>query len=249
MYIIYDIIFFVSEGYNSMDQRQLEIADNLKTVNEKISRAAERCSAGEVTLLAATKTVPAEDIAFAAGLGLRYAGENRAQEFRDKYETLHGLLDYQFIGSIQSNKLKYLVGKATLIQSVGTIETAEQISGMAGKLGITQDVLLEINSGGEDSKSGFLPDAAEEAIAECIEMPNIRVRGIMTIGPVGVAMSELRKSFELTHKLYVDKFIKMSHNIKGAVLSMGMSDSYEAAIEEGANMVRVGSAIFGHRIY
>ena len=235
-----------------MTDREIVISDALHRVRERIAEAVQRRGDGrDVSLLAATKTVCTEDIIFAADeLGLRLAGENRAQEFRDKYDVLRGHLDeYHFIGHLQSNKLKYVVGKADLIHSVSSLRLAEEINAMAEKQGIKQAVLLEINCAAEESKSGFLPQDAPFIIDEFERFSSLELRGIMTMGPSGVEKCVLRKYFRGIYQIFIDNFAKKTHNIRETVLSMGMSDSFDLAIEEGATMVRVGSAIFGARTY
>lgn len=240
------------ESLHLMTERQSVIRDNLLAVREKIENAsARRANSEPVTLLAATKTVPADEIVFAADeLSLRVAGENRVQEFSEKYDKVVSHLDaYHFIGHLQTNKVRSLVGHCPLIHSVSSIRLAREIDRVAEKLGVTQDVLLEINCAREESKSGFLPEELSEAVALCEELSSINVRGIMTMGPAGVEKDVTRKFFRETYSIFIDNFGKKPHNISECILSMGMSDSFEIAIEEGANLVRVGSAIFGHRSY
>ncbi len=233
-----------------MTERQIEITENFKRVRENIAAAVEKRGGGDVTLLAATKTVPAEDILFAAEhLGLTVAGENKQQEFTAKYDALSGALDCHFIGHLQTNKAKYIVGRASLIHSVDSLHLAERIDSLAQAAGIVQDVLLEINIGREEAKSGFLPEEAADAEARISELRNVRTKGIMVMAPVCPEKDEYRKYFEETYSIFIDIFQKKSHNIRECILSMGMSDSYVEAIEEGATLVRVGSALFGRRIY
>lgn len=235
-----------------MTEREKQISDNLRRVRERIDEAVQKRGDGrEVSLLAATKTVCTEDIIFAADkLELKLAGENRAQEFRDKFDLLSPHLDeYHFIGHLQSNKLKYVVGKADLIHSVSSLRLAEEINAMAEQRGIRQPVLIEINCAAEEAKSGFLPKDAPFVIDEFERFAHLDLRGIMTMGPSGVEKCVLRKYFRETYQIFIDNFAKKTHNIRETVLSMGMSDSFDLAIEEGATMVRVGSAIFGVRTY
>ncbi len=235
-----------------MTEREKQISEALHRVRERISAAVQKRGDGrEVSLLAATKTVCTEDIIFAAdSLNLKLAGENRAQEFRDKYDVLKPHLDeFHFIGHLQSNKLKYVVGKADLIHSVSSLRLAEEIDRMAEKQGIRQAVLIEINCAAESTKSGFLPQDAPFVIDEFERFSHLDLRGIMTMGPSGVEKRVLRKYFREIYQIFIDNFAKKTHNIRETVLSMGMSDSFDLAIEEGATMVRVGSAIFGERTY
>lgn len=231
-----------------MTEREKIIAENYHSVMHRIEEAKRRRGGGEVTLLAATKTVPAEEIVFAAKeLGLKAAGENRAQEFTNKYEAVSPWLDYQFIGSLQRNKVKYVVGRASLIHSVSSLSLAEEISARASKLGIVQDVLIEVNIAAEESKSGFLPKEVSAAVDQIDALPSIKLRGMMTMGAADADENASRKYFKESYAIFIDNFTKKTHNISESILSMGMSGSFETAIEEGATLVRVGSAIFGHR--
>ena len=235
-----------------MTERQTIISDNLKRVRERIDAAVmKRGEHRDVTLLAATKTVPACDIIYAADeLSLRIAGENRAQEFTEKYDSLRAHLDeYHFIGHLQTNKAKYVVGRADLIHSVSSLKLAAELDRLAAARGVTQSVLMEINCAAEEAKSGFLPADARSIADEFSAFSNLNLRGIMTMGPAGAEKEVLRKYFQETYAIFIDIFEKKPHNIREAVLSMGMSDSFDIAIEEGATLVRVGSAIFGSRIY
>lgn len=233
-----------------MTERQKVIYENYKRVTSNIEEARIRRGTGEpVTLLAATKTVPIEDILFAETLGLKVAGENKQQEFTQKYDAVSGVLDYHFIGHLQRNKAKYIVGRASLIHSVDSERLAEEINRLAEREGIKQDVLLEINIGREESKSGFSPDKIETIYDNISHLFSLNVRGIMAMAPICEKKEDYRKYFKETYSIFIDFFSKKSHNIRESVLSMGMSDSYIEAVEEGATMVRVGSAIFGERIY
>ena len=153
-----------------------------------------------------------------------------------------------FIGHLQRNKVKQVVGKAALIQSAGSVELLDEIEKQAEKLGIVQDILLEVNIGGEAAKSGFAPEAVEAAAAHAKELPHVRVRGLMTIPPADAARDENMVYFEKVHALYVDINRKMYNN-ELDYLSMGMSGDFADAIRAGSNMVRVGTAIFGARDY
>ncbi|MBQ3900112.1 MAG: YggS family pyridoxal phosphate-dependent enzyme [Clostridia bacterium] len=232
-----------------MTEREYEISENYKRVTSMIGEAVARRGGGDVTLLGATKTVPAEDVLFAASLGLRAAGENKPQEFRDKYGLLAPVLDYQFIGHLQRNKAKYVVGSATLIHSVDSLRLAEEIDRLAKARGTVQDVLMEINIGREESKSGFLPEDVSGIIDEFGKFSSLNLRGIMTMAPVCEKKDDYRKYFQETYTIFIDIYQKKSHNIGDTILSMGMSDSFVEAIEEGSTLVRVGSAIFGRRVY
>ncbi len=235
-----------------MDELRREIIrENYKRVMEKIEEAKLRSPYHQdVTLLAATKTVPAEEIIFAIEeLGLPVAGENKVQEFLSKYEDLKGRCPLHIIGHLQTNKVKSIVGKVDMIQSVDSIRLANEIAKRSVEKGIVTDVLCEINIGCEENKGGIMPDEAEEFVSAIQEINGIRLRGLMTMAPFGCTKDEYKKYFGKTYNIYLDILAKTSHNIIEPILSMGMSDSFEAAIEEGATLVRVGSSIFGSRIY
>ena len=235
-----------------MTQRQNELRDNYLRVLEKIEAARMRRGTGEpVTLLAASKTMPAEDVAFLAQeCGLKVCGENFAQEFRDKFETVSASgCRMDFIGHLQSNKIKYVAGKAGLIHSLDSVRLASEIDEKCAKLGVVQDVLVEVNIGEEESKTGISSCMMAEFLEQISGFEHINVRGMMTMAPKCTENEDFRRYFRKSYQIFLDFFAKKSHNIGEPVLSMGMSDSYECAIEEGATLVRVGSSIFGSRVY
>ena len=235
-----------------MTQRQNELRDNYLRVLEKIEGARARRGTGQpVTLLAASKTMPAEDVAFLAReCGLAVCGENFAQEFRDKFETVNGAgCRMDFIGHLQSNKVKYVAGRAGLIHSLDSVRLASEIDEKCRKLGVVQDVLVEVNIGEEESKTGISSCEMAAFLEQISGFECINVRGMMTMAPKCTEIEDFRRYFRKSYEIFLDFFEKKSHNIGEAVLSMGMSDSYECAIEEGATIVRVGSSIFGSRIY
>ena len=185
----------------------------------------------------------------AIAAGIDALGENRVQEMTAKLaeDAYHGA-PLHFIGHLQRNKVKQVVGKAALIQSIGSPELLAEVDRQAEKLGIVQDILLEVNIGGEEAKSGFAPGAVEQAAAQAKTLAHVRVRGLMTIPPADATREENMAYFEKVRALYVDISRKMYDNGL-EYLSMGMSGDFADAIRAGANMVRVGSAIFGARDY
>jgi len=215
-------------------ERKYIISENYKRITEKIENAKlrrDKSITGEVTLLAATKTVDPEDILFAIQeLGLPAVGENKVQEFLSKDDQLRGKAPLHILGHLQTNKVRQIVGKADMIQSVDSLRLAEEIGKRSVAAGVVTDILAEINIALE-------------------EIPGVRLRGLMTMAPICSKKDEYFKYFCKTYEIYLDILRKKSHNIIESVLSMGMSDSFEAAIEAGATMVRIGSAIFGPRIY
>ena len=223
---------------------------NYQGVLKRLKSAAEKSGRdiSEITLLAATKTVDADTINYAIEKGITHIGENRVQELISK----HGLLKpahSHFIGHLQTNKVKDIIDKVEMIESVDSIRLANEISKQAQKRGIVMDVLLEINIGGEESKSGFAPEDAEKAVGEVTKLDGIRVKGLMTIPPATDLPEESRKYFREMYKLFIDIRGKNIDNSNMSVLSMGMSNDFDIAVEEGANLVRVGTSLFGRRIY
>ena len=230
----------------------MSIAENIAIVKEKIARAAEAAGRDpeDVLLIGATKMNDAARVREAIAAGLPACGENRVQELQEKnavgaYEgaRLH------FIGTLQKNKAKYLVGTVELIHSVDSVPLMAEISRQALKRGLRQDILLEVNTGGEASKSGMRPEALPETLAAAAEYPGIFVRGLMTIPPICRLPEENLPYFRLLRQLFIDNGEKKYDNVRMDFMSMGMSGDYEAAIACGANMVRVGTAIFGARHY
>ena len=230
----------------------MTIAENLAQVQANIARAAEKAGRdpGDILLIGATKMNDADRVREAIRAGLPACGENRVQELLEKNEQgAYEGARLHFIGSLQKNKVKYLVGLVELIHSVDSVELMREINKQALKRGITQDILLEVNTGGEDSKSGFAPEKLPEMLAAAAEFPAVSVRGLMTIPPICRRPEENLPYFQLLHQLFIDNGEKKYDNVRMDFMSMGMSGDYEAAIACGANMVRVGTAIFGHRVY
>ena len=229
-----------------------EIARNVAHVKEEIRRAAVEAGRQpeEILLAAATKTNDAAHVRAAVEAGVDICGENRVQEMLEKnalgaYEGV----PLHFIGHLQKNKVRQVVGLCSLIESADSLPLLQEISRVAGKRGLTQDVLLEINIGREESKSGFLPEALDEALAGAAELPSVRVRGLMAIPPICTEPEENRPFFLQMQKLFVDNRGKKYDNVRMDFLSMGMSGDYTEAVRCGATLVRVGSGIFGPRIH
>ena len=230
----------------------MSIAENIAEVKANIERAAIAAGRdpGEILLVGATKMNDADRVREAIRAGLPCCGENRVQELLEKNEAgAYAGADLHFIGTLQKNKAKYLVGLVSLIHSVDSEELMKEISRQAQKRGIVQDILLEVNTGGEASKSGFAPGELVRALERAGEFPGIFVRGLMTIPPICQKPEENLPYFDLLRQLFIDNGEKKYDNVRMDFMSMGMSGDYEAAIACGANMVRVGTAIFGHRIY
>ena len=229
-----------------------DVEENLKVIRERIEEAA--VSAGrnpdDVILMAVTKTVPVEVINHALSLGVDYMGENRVQELNAKYDSLHREGKHiHLIGHLQTNKVKQVVGKVEMIQSVDSFRVAQAIAARSRESGIVTHALVEVNIGREENKSGVLPEMLPELLEKVKEIPSIRVRGLMAIPPICENAQENCKFFDNMRHIFLDIGSKNIDNISMEVLSMGMSDDYAEAIRCGANMIRVGSALFGKRNY
>lgn len=236
----------------SLSERMQIFDENYPRVLEEIARAAEQAGRRpeEITLLAATKTVPLEVINHAIDRGLSCMGENRVQELLDKYDGLHrDRCDVQFIGQLQTNKVKYLIGRVSCIQSVGSVKLAREISRLCLRENTTMKVLVEVNIGREESKGGVLPEALYECVDEIRTLPGIQVTGLMAIPPICENIAKLRGYFSAVRQSYVDIAAKKMDNVSMSCLSMGMSSDFAEAIACGATMVRVGSFLFGKREY
>ncbi len=220
-------------------------------VSARIAAACERVGRDpqEVTLIAVSKTMPVEAIREAMACGTVDFGENRPQELRDKQAEITEPLRWHMIGALQTNKLKYVIGKTTLIHSVDSLHLAEAIEEMSAKRELVTEVLLEINIAGEDSKHGVTPEALESLVREVAKFSHIKIRGLMTVAPYTEVAEENRVYFRKMKQLMVDINSKNIDNVYMDVLSMGMTGDYEIAVEEGATLVRVGTGIFGHRVY
>lgn len=224
--------------------------ENFAQIKKNIKIAAEKSGRNEndIILLAATKTVDIETINYAINAGIKYIGENRVQEFLSKKDSLLECHRH-FIGHLQTNKVKDIIEHVELIHSVDSVRLAREISKQSIKHNKTMDILLEVNIGAEESKSGFLEEELILAAEEISKLPSIRIRGLMAIPPVMESEGDNDKYFIKMKKLFIDIGSKKMDNSSIDILSMGMSDDYAAAIEAGSNLVRIGTALFGKRIY
>ncbi len=228
------------------------IAENIAKIRENMVRAA--LAAGrrpeEILLCAATKMNDAARVREAVTAGVDCCGENRVQELTQKLsEHAYDGAPVHFIGHLQTNKVKQVVGKVALIQSVDRLELLRCIEHEAEKQGILQDILLEVNVAAEESKSGFTPELAPKIAAQMVEYPHCRLRGLMAIPPISEKSGDNCRYFEKIHTIAVDITAKKYDNVCMDCLSMGMSEDYADAIACGSTMIRVGTAIFGARIY
>ena len=237
--------FSVEEGFSNIEHNLSVIRENIKIAAEKSGRTAE-----DIKLMAVTKTVEPVFINHAIECGIDLIGENKVQEFLSKEEFLN--LDnckVHLIGHLQTNKVKQIVGKVEMIQSVDSIRLAREISKQSEKLGICTDCLIEVNIGEEESKTVIAYDEVMRLIEEIISLPSIKIQGLMSIQPICENVSDLCKYFEKMNRLFIDIKAKNIDNINMSVLSMGMSGDYKEAVACGANLVRIGSSIFGPRMY
>lgn len=225
-----------------------EVRDRIARVREQISNEAAKAGRKEPRLLAATKTVPAEQILFAVTeCGIDLIGENRVQELTAKYPVLEGRVRQHFIGRLQRNKVKYIIDKVDMIESLDSMELALEIEKQAKKAGRVMDVLLEVNTGREAQKGGFFPEMLEQALGAIAELPHLKVRGLMAVAPVTDSSVKKSRYFAETYQKFIDISQKKLHNIDMSILSMGMTDSFPEAIACGSTEVRLGSALFGSR--
>ena len=229
----------------------MSIRENIEAIRAEIDEAARETgrTGADIVLVGASKMNDTSACQEAIAAGIDALGENRVQEMTAKLaEDAYRGAPLHFIGHLQRNKVKQVVGKVDLLQSVGSLELLAEVDKQAEKLGLVQDILLEVNIGGEEAKSGFAPGAVEDAAARAKECAGVRVRGLMTIPPANATREENMVYFQKVKALYVDISEKMYDN-KLEYLSMGMSGDFADAIRAGANMVRVGTAIFGARDY
>ena len=230
----------------------IDVEYNYRKICERIEDAAIKTgkSVDDITFLAATKTVDAATINHAISLGLKYIGENRVQELLSKYDD-YNLNDcsLQFIGHLQSNKVRQIIDKVDLIQSVSSVKLATEISRQAQLKNRDIDILVEVNIGKEENKSGVMPEMLSDLLYQIKDLPSIHVKGLMAIPPICDNSQKICKYFDNMHKMFIDIKDENIDNISMEVLSMGMSDDYYEAILCGSNMIRVGSALFGARNY
>lgn len=223
----------------------VNVARNLEIVRERIAKAVARAGRdeGEIVLVAVSKGRSMESIKEAAQAGQKVFGENRAQELRDKLESLEMDLEWHFIGHLQRNKVNMVVGKAALIHSVDSRRLMEAIASRATDLGITQDILLQVNVSGEESKYGMEEEEVSAILEKALDLEAVKVRGLMTMAPLVADKENTRPYFRRLRELK-DTLSRTYAQADLGILSMGMTQDFEVAVEEGANMVRIGTAIF-----
>ncbi len=237
---------------SSPEARRLAITENYKEIEENLSRAAQGAGRRreEIRFMAVTKTVEPVYINHALSLGIGLIGENKVQELLSKLEFLpEKKPEMHIIGHLQSNKVRKIIGIVDMIQSVDSLSLADEISRQAVLKGVEASVLLEVNIGAEEAKTGFPADRLNEAFAEIREKPNLSVRGLMCVPPICETSAQVRRYFEKTRRLFERMRDEAPPEEKPEILSMGMSSDYVDAVLEGSTLVRVGSALFGMRRY
>jgi len=225
------------------------IRDNIEVILQRVEAAAHKSGrrAEDIKVIAVTKTVDENRILKALENGLYDLGENRVQELCDKYEKIDKRCNWHLIGHLQTNKVKYVADKVKMIHSLDRMELALEIQKRAEKAGRIIEVLVQVNIAEEESKFGMEKKMVSDFLKEIGKFPNIKVKGLMTIAPLSQNSEEIRWVFTELRKLHIDITQENIDNIDMDYLSMGMSNDFEAAIEEGSNMVRIGTAIFGKR--
>lgn len=234
-----------------MEEDKTTIGANINQVLENIKNACKKSGRNpeDVTLIAVSKTKPLPMPQEAYEAGSRNFGENKVQEIMDKYPNLPSDIRWHMIGHLQRNKVKYIIDKVALIHSVDSLRLANEISNQAQKKQVDVDILIEVNIAGEESKFGTSREEVFQLVEEIAKLPNIFIKGLMTIAPFVANPEDNRKYFRQIRELSVDIMNKNIDNVTMSVLSMGMTGDYMVAIEEGATMVRVGTGIFGERTY
>jgi pyridoxal phosphate enzyme (YggS family) len=230
-----------------MIEERLNIINNLKIIRERVSNAAIRAGRNpeEITILAVTKNTTPELAKVAVEAGLFDLGENRVKELQKKYSQIGDICNWHMIGHLQRNKVKNIINIVKMIHSVENLELAREIQHRAGAIGRILDILIQVNISGEESKSGIRPEDAITFLRELSGYHNIKVRGLMTMAPYADNPEDVRWVFKALKQLALDIKANKIDNIDMDFLSMGMSNDFEAAIEEGSNIVRIGSSIFG----
>jgi PLP dependent protein len=227
----------------------MSISENIEVIREKIYETASRCNrhAEDITLLAVTKTVNVDLIRHAIDTGIQEIGENRVQEAKMKFGEINREVHWNLIGHLQTNKVKNAVEMFDLIQSVDRMEVAQEIQKRASGINKKQRILIQVNTSAEETKSGCLPEETESLVRDCSLLPNLQVEGLMTIGPLTDDIEKVRTSFQTLKGLFDNITRLQIRNVIMRHLSMGMSQDYPVAIEEGSTMIRIGTAIFGER--
>lgn len=227
------------------------IADRVDNIKKNIAGAALKSGRApdDITLIGVTKTIDTSRMAELVELGVKHLGENKVQELLDKYDAFSKDTVWHMIGHLQTNKVKYIIDKVSLIHSVDSLKLAEEINKRANNIDVVMEILVEVNIAEEESKHGIVVSEVHGMMEKLRHLPNISVCGLMTVAPFVENQEENRLFFRKMNQLFIDIGENFNNNIDMKFLSMGMTNDYEVAIEEGANMVRIGTGIFGSRNY
>jgi PLP dependent protein len=233
-----------------MSSEKETLKGNIDSIRRRILIAAEKSGRKyeDIKIIAVSKTIGPDVMMEVIGNGILDLGENRVQELCEKYDIINKECNWHLIGHLQTNKVKYIIDKVTLIHSVDSLELAKEIQLRASKISSIQEILIQVNVSGEESKFGLNPIEVKDFIKEISTYPNVKIKGLMTIGPNTEDKEKIRMVFRNLKKIFIDIKQENIDNIDMDALSMGMSNDFEIAIEEGANIVRIGSAIFGQRL-
>jgi PLP dependent protein len=233
-----------------MSNEKETLKGNIDSIRRRILIAAEKSGRKyeDIKIIAVSKTIGPDVMMEVIGNGILDLGENRVQELCEKYDIINKECNWHLIGHLQTNKVKCIIDKVTLIHSVDSLELAKEIQLRASKISSIQEILIQVNVSGEESKFGLNPIEVKDFIKEISTYPNVKIKGLMTIGPNTEDKEKIRMVFRNLKKIFIDIKQENIDNIDMDALSMGMSNDFEIAIEEGANIVRIGSAIFGQRL-
>jgi PLP dependent protein len=233
-----------------MSNEKETLKGNIDSIRQRILISAEKSGRKyeDIKIIAVSKTIGPDVMMEVIGNGILDLGENRVQELCEKYDIINKECNWHLIGHLQTNKVKYIIDKVTLIHSVDSLELAKEIQLRASKISSIQEILIQVNVSGEESKFGLNPIEVKDFIKEISTYPNVKIKGLMTIGPNTEDKEKIRMVFRNLKKIFIDIKQENIDNIDMDALSMGMSNDFEIAIEEGANIVRIGSAIFGQRL-
>ncbi|MEG0771631.1 MAG: YggS family pyridoxal phosphate-dependent enzyme [Clostridia bacterium] len=223
--------------------------ENLNQIYNKVEKAAIKSgrTVSDIKILAATKTQDAKTVNRAIELGITCIGENRVQDFLSKYDDINKNIEIHFIGSLQKNKIRYIIDKVNLIESVNSYSLAYEINKYAAKIGKIMDILIEINISEEESKAGMMPSDVYDEILKISALKNVKIQGLMAIIQKNSEITKKIEDFQKMYRFFVDIKAKKIDNVSMRYLSLGMSEDYELAIENGANLIRLGTCIFGKR--